>query len=128
MSTTQTTIAPSVKALQPKAVGERDVFKRTIAQRFDVPGTKYETVILHAELVPNATTGRHHHPGVESGFVTEGAGTMFADGQSPIPLNTGQSYTLPFGVTHEMKSGKQGMKVVAIWVVEKGEPVASTDN
>lgn len=128
MSTTQTTIAPSVKASQPKAVGERDAFKRMILQRFDVPNTKYETVILHAELVPNATTGRHHHPGVESGFVTEGDGTMFADHQSPIPLKTGDSYKLPFGVTHEMKSGKEGMKVLATWVVEKGEPVASNDN
>lgn len=126
MPATQTTIRPSAKATQVKVGG--DVFKRTILQSFDVPGTKYETVILHAELAPNATTGRHRHPGVESGFVTEGEGTMYADQQSPIPLKTGDSYRLPFGVTHEMKSGKHTMKVVATWVVEKGKPVASTDN
>ena len=121
---TQTSIAPSVKA----PAGAREAFKRTILQRFDVPGTKYETVILDAKLVPNATTGRHRHPGVESGFVTEGEGTMFADHQSPIPLKVGDSYKLQFGVTHEMKSGAHGMKVIATWVVEKGEPVASTGN
>ena len=128
MSATQTTIAQSTKTPPPKTVMKGDVFTRTILQRIDVPGTKFETVILYAGLVPNASTGRHHHPGVESGFVTEGEGTMFADNQSPIPLKTGDSYKLPFGVTHEMRSGIQGMKVVATWVVAKGEPVATTDN
>jgi len=37
--------------------------KRTLLQKFDVPGSNYETVIGLAEIVPNATIGRHTHPG-----------------------------------------------------------------
>ena len=41
--------------------------KRTPLQKFDVPGTNYETVVGIAEIVPNVNIGRHTHPGLESG-------------------------------------------------------------
>jgi quercetin dioxygenase-like cupin family protein len=130
MSITQTTVAGATTGsagpqLTKGGVGEPQGFKRTIQQRFDVPGTNYETVIVFAELAANATTGRHQHPGIESAFVTEGDGTIFVDKQSAVALRAGQSYKLPFGVAHEMKSGPRGMKAVATWTIEKGKPIAS---
>ena len=100
-------------------------FKRNIVESFDVPGTKYETVLVFAELTANAATGRHQHPGIESGYVVAGSGKMFADGQPPIELRAGQAYRIPFNAKHEMQSGANGMTVVATWILEKGKPVAT---
>ena len=33
--------------------------KRTLLQKFDVPGTNFETVIGVAEIVPNVNIGKH---------------------------------------------------------------------
>ena len=40
--------------------------KRTPLQKFDVPGTNYETVIGIAEIVPNVLIGKHTHPAPSS--------------------------------------------------------------
>ena len=130
MSTPQTTVvgamARSQAAQKYKGAVEPQGFKRAIQQRFDIPGTNYETVIVFAELGPNATTGRHQHPGIEGAFVTEGDGTLIVDQQTPVALSAGQSYKLPFGATHELRSGSHGMKAVATWTIEKGKPFATS--
>jgi quercetin dioxygenase-like cupin family protein len=99
--------------------------KRTPLQKFDVPGTSYETVIGIAEIVPNVTIGRHTHPGPESGYVLDGEITLMIDGQAPVQVKTGQSYQVPPGAPHDAKSGASGAKVLATYVVEKGKPLAS---
>ena len=77
-------------------------------QKFDVPGTNYETVIGIAEIVPNVNVGRHTHAGPESGYVLEGDFTLLVEGQPP--------------------PGDKGAKVIATYVVEKGKPLASPAN
>ena len=57
--------------------------KRTPLQKFDVPGTSYETVIGIAELPPNAMIGKHTHFGTESGYMLQGEITLLIDGQPP---------------------------------------------
>lgn len=99
--------------------------KRTPLQKFDVPGTSYETVIGIAEIVPNVNIGKHTHPGPESGFMLEGAMTLLVDGQPPKELKAGDSYVVPPGAVHDAKTGAAGAKVIATYVVEKGKPLAS---
>jgi quercetin dioxygenase-like cupin family protein len=99
--------------------------KRTPLQKFDVPGTNYETVIGMAEIVPNVNIGRHTHPGPESGFMLEGDMTLLVDGQSPLEVKAGQSYKVPPGAVHDARTGARGAKVIATYVVEKGKPLAS---
>jgi quercetin dioxygenase-like cupin family protein len=99
--------------------------KRTPLQRFDVPGTAYETVIGLAEIAPNVSVGRHTHPGPESGYVIEGAFELLIDGETPRMLKAGDSYKVPAGVVHDAKTGPEGAKVIATYVVEKGQPIAS---
>jgi hypothetical protein len=55
----------------PPATDQAQSIKRIPLQRFDVPGTAYETVIGIAEIAPNVTIGRHTHPGPESGYLLE---------------------------------------------------------
>lgn len=99
--------------------------KRTPLQKFDVPGTSYEAVIGIAEIIPNANIGRHSHFGVESGYVLEGELSLMVDGQPAKLLKAGDSYQIPAGVIHDGRSGPQGGKVIATYVVEKGKPLAT---
>jgi quercetin dioxygenase-like cupin family protein len=102
--------------------------KRTPLQKFDVPGTSYETVIGIAEIAPNVSVGRHTHPGPESGYLLDGEFTLLVEGQAPRALKTGDSYQVPSGAIHDAHSGPKGAKVIATYVVEKGKPLASPAN
>jgi quercetin dioxygenase-like cupin family protein len=99
--------------------------KRTPLQKFDVPGTNYETVIGIAEIVPNVNVGRHTHPGPESGFLLDGDLVLMVAGQPDKMVKTGESYQVPSGAVHDAKTGPKGAKVIATYVVEKGKPLAS---
>ena len=113
-------------ASQPPAMTQQtETIKRTPLQKFDVPGTAYETVIGIAEITPNVTIGRHTHPGPESGYMLEGEMVLMIDGQPDRTVRTGESYQVPSGAAHDAKTGAKGAKVIATYVVEKGKPLAS---
>jgi quercetin dioxygenase-like cupin family protein len=113
-------------AAQPPAMTQQtQTIKRTPLQKFDVPGTAYETVIGIAEITPNATIGRHTHPGPESGYMLDGEMVLMIDGQAEKTLRAGDSYQIPAGAVHDGRSGPKGAKVIATYVVEKGKPLAT---
>ena len=99
--------------------------KRIPLQRFEVPGTPFETVIGIAELAPSVAIGRHTHPGLESGYVMAGSFELLIDGQAPRLLKVGDSYQVPPGAVHDAKTGAEGAKVIATYVVQKGQPLAT---
>lgn len=99
--------------------------KRSVLQKFDVPGTGYETFVATAEVGPNTNIGRHSHFGPESGYMLEGEMTLFVDGQPARTMKVGESYQIPAGAIHDGRSGPQGAKVIAVYVVEKGKPLAT---
>jgi quercetin dioxygenase-like cupin family protein len=109
----------------PVATNQTQNIKRIPLQRFDVPGASYETVIGIAEIAPNVSVGRHNHPGPESGYLIEGSLELLIDGQSPRLVKTGESYQVPPRAVHDAKTGSEGAKVIATYVVEKGQPIAS---
>lgn len=117
-------LALSAQQLTPITQGSPTI-KRTPLQKFDVPGTSHETVIGIAEIVPNASIGRHTHPGPESGYLLDGELVLLIDGQPSRPLKAGDSYVIPPGAVHDGKSGEKGAKVIATYVIEKGKPLAS---
>lgn len=118
--------ATSLHAQQlPAAANQTANIKRTPLQKFDVPGTNYETVIGMAEIVPNVNIGKHTHPGPESGFMLDGDMTLLVDGQPPLAVKTGESYKVPPGAVHDARTGAKGAKVLATYVVEKGKPLAT---
>ena len=109
----------------PAAVNQTQNIKRIPLQRFDVPGTAYETVIGIAEIAPDVTIGRHTHPGPESGYLIEGGFELLVNGEQPRQLKAGNSYVVPPNTLHDAKTGAAGAKVIATHVVEKGKPLAS---
>lgn len=116
--------ATAIVALALTGVASAQI-KRTPLQKFDVPGTSYETVIGMAEIAPNVLIGRHTHPGPESGYMLEGEMVLMVQGQPDKVVKTGESYQIAAGVPHDAKAGPAGAKVIATYVVEKGKPLAS---
>src|SRR5215472_17797606 len=84
----------------PSMTQQTATIKRTPLQKFDVPGTSYETVIGMAEIVPNVNVGRHTHPGPESGFMLEGEMVLLIEGQPAKTVKVGESYQVPSGAIH----------------------------
>lgn len=109
----------------PVAAAQTQNINRIPLQRFEVPGTAYETVIGIAEIGPNVSIGRHTHPGPESGYVIEGGFELLVEGQPPRVLKAGESYKISAHTIHDARTGADGAKVIATYVVEKGQPLAS---
>ena len=109
----------------PAATNQTQNIKRIPLQRFDVPGTAYETVIGIAEIAPSVAIGRHSHPVPESGYLIEGGFELLIEGEQPRQLKAGDSYVVPPNTTHDAKTGAAGAKVIATYVLEKGKPLAS---
>ena len=55
----------------------------------------------------------------------EGEISLLIDGQPPKTIKAGESYQIPAGAIHDGKSGPQGGKVIATYVIEKGKPLAT---
>lgn len=117
-----TALPATLVAQQPAAP---PAIKRTPLQKLDVPGDNYEVITGLAEIAPNVNIGRHKHPGAETGYVLEGELTLLVDGQPPLALKTGESYKVPPGAIHDARSGKSPAKVLAVYIVEKGKPLAT---
>ena len=90
-----------------------------------VPDSGYETVIMLVELAPNVNTGLHTHPGFDAAYCVGGELTVLERGQSSKPIRVGESWHVRPGVVHEVKAGGQGAKVLAMYVVKKGKPLAT---
>jgi quercetin dioxygenase-like cupin family protein len=98
--------------------------KRTPLQKVEFPDG-YETVTAIAEIPVGGASGRHTHPGAETGYVLEGELELVIDGKPPLKLKAGDSYQIPAGTVHDARaSGDKPMKVLGVYIVTKGKPLA----
>lgn len=110
-----TAAAPSSGALKRELVGRADV---------SVPGR--EAVVARVEVAPGGKAGRHTHPGDEISYVIEGESLLLVDGQPPRRVKAGETFIIPAGVVHDAHNdSSKPVKLVGIYVVEKGKPLAS---
>lgn len=106
------------------AIAQQTGIKRTPLQKLDFPAG-YNTVTAIAEVPAGGASGRHTHPGAETGYVLEGELELVIDGQPPKKLKAGDSYEIPEGAVHDAKaSGDKAMKVLGVYIVKAGEPLA----
>ena len=99
--------------------------KRTVVGKVEVPGSNYETVTATVEIAPGFKAGRHLHPGVVFALVTEGEFWLALDGQPEKTYKAGEQLTLPLkGIHNEGAVGSGPVKLIATYVVEKGQPLA----
>ena len=100
--------------------------KRTIVTQEDVATPGREAVVARVELEPGVVAGRHTHPGDEISYVLEGEGELLIDGEAPRRVKAGDAFVIPAGKVHDARNvGGTVMKLVGVYVVEKGKPMAS---
>ena len=116
------------------AMGERllsaqqEPIKRTVLLKTDLAGIEgKEGVVVLAELAPGAATGKHYHPGDELLYVLEGSLILEQEGKPPVTLKVGDVAHNPAKLPHNGKntSTTAPAKAVVVYVVEKGQPLAT---
>jgi quercetin dioxygenase-like cupin family protein len=114
--------AASVGALFSQNPG----IQRTVVHKADVSVPGREAVIARVEIAPGARAGRHTHPGDEISYVQEGEGEILIEGQPPRNVKAGDGFVIPAGAKHDAhNTGSSPLKLVGVYVVEKGKPLAT---
>ncbi|OEZ58115.1 cupin domain-containing protein [Duganella sp. HH105] len=117
-----------IAVLLAAAVGPAQAsgIRRTVVQKADVSVPGREAVVARVELDAGATAGRHTHPGDEISYVLEGEGELRIDGEDPRRVKAGESFVIPAGTIHDaLNVGSGTLKLVGVYVVEKGKPLAT---
>ena len=105
------------------AIAQQTGIKRTPLQKLDFPAG-YTTVTAIAEVPAGGAAGRHTHPGMETGYVLEGELELVIDGKPPMKIKAGESYQIPEGAVHDAKADDKPFKVLGVYIVKAGEPLA----
>ena len=108
------------------AAAQAQGIKRTPVTRADLSAPGTEAVVMKVELDAGASAGRHTHPGDEISYVTEGEGELLIDGEPPRRLKAGEAFVVPAGKVHDARNlSAAPMRLVGVYVVEKGKPLAT---
>ena len=117
-------VAPQANA-QSAPVSPSPV-KRTVISRIDVPNSTYEVITAILEIAPGFKAGKHIHPGIVSGYVTEGQFWLAIEGQPEKILNPGDGAPVPDRAVHnEGAVGDKPLKAIVTYVVQMGQPLVT---
>ena len=99
---------------------------RTIVTKADVSVADREAIIARVDIAPGGVAGWHTHPGDEVSYVLEGEAVLLVAGRPPRKVLAGEGFVIPAGAVHNaMNEGKTTAKLVGVYTVEKGKPLAS---
>jgi quercetin dioxygenase-like cupin family protein len=108
------------------ALAQNPGLRRTVVTKADVAAPGREAVVARVDVDPGAYAGRHSHPGDEISYVLEGEGELLVDGQDPRRVKAGEAFVIPAGTIHDAHNvGSATMKLVGVYVVDKGKPLAT---
>jgi quercetin dioxygenase-like cupin family protein len=100
--------------------------KRTPIGKTEVPGANYEVISATVEIAPGFKAGRHFHPGIVQAQVLDGEFMLAIDGQAEKIFTAGQSLEVPLKAIHyEGAVGAKPAKLIAVYMVEKGQPLVN---
>jgi quercetin dioxygenase-like cupin family protein len=107
-------------------VAQQTGLTRTVLQRVDDPASsKHEAVMASVELQPGASAGAHKHPGVEIGYILDGSVVIEHAGRPAVTKKAGEYFQIDAAATHNARNTtKTPVKLLAIYLVEKGKPLA----
>lgn len=121
-----TLIAAALTLTAGTLLAQASGLTRTMVGKGDVSVPGREAVVARVEVAPGAKAGRHTHPGDEISYVMEGEATLLIDGQAPRTVKAGESFVIPAGVIHDAHNTTNApIKLVGVYVVEKGKPLAT---
>lgn len=101
--------------------------KRTTLQTVDEPGApNYQAVMAIAEIPPGMSSGRHKHPGIELAYILDGSMTVEKDGQPTTTVKAGDALVNKGEIHNAKNTSAKPVKILAVYLVEKGKPMAET--
>jgi quercetin dioxygenase-like cupin family protein len=107
-------------------VAQAPGIKRTFIQQEDISMPGREARIAQVEIAPGSSAGRHTHPGEEISYVIEGVMEVEVEGRPVKVVKAGESFIIPMGAKHNAHNkGTVPVKLVGVYLVEKGKPVAT---
>ena len=107
-------------------IAQNPGIQRTVVQRKDISVPGREAVVARVEIAPGSSAGRHTHAGEEISYVMEGELEVLVEGQAPHSFKTGEAFVIPAGARHDAHNkGTVPVKLAAVYVVEKGKPLAT---
>lgn len=124
--TDQNTSASS--AGSPDADELRGRLKRTEIQHVSssIPGRDIVQVLT--EIPVDVSSGWHHHPGEEVGYIVAGTVRMEREDRTTQVLNAGDGFLIPPGVPHNATDlGPDTGRMLSTYIVEKGQPIATLE-
>jgi quercetin dioxygenase-like cupin family protein len=78
------------------------------------------------EISPGVRSGRHTHPGTVVANIQEGVLTLDHEGRPTATYKAGDAFIAEAGKIHEdINNGTTPVKLIAVYVVEKGKPLTS---
>src|SRR5215471_15318244 len=111
-------------ALAPVAAQAQGITRQPL-QTTDFPAG-FQTVTGIATVAPGACAGLHTHPGLETSYVLEGEVTIKIDGKPDQKMKVGDSFQIPISGKHDACNVSTApAKVLAVYIIEKGKPLAS---
>lgn len=127
MSPAQHVIAALILSLAAAAApAQSPGLHRTLVHTADVAAEGREAVVARVEIEPGVVAARHTHPGDEISYVLEGEGELLIDGEAPRKVKAGEAFVIPAGKVHSARNtGAATMRLVGVYVVDKGKPLAT---
>ena len=104
------------------------VLKRTEVQHTgsSIPGRDIVQVLT--EIPVGVSSGWHHHPGEEVGYIVAGTLRMQRRDADTRVLNTGDGFLIPPGVAHNATDiGTETGRMLSTYIVETGAPVSTLE-
>jgi len=100
--------------------------QRTFIQQEDISMPGREARVAKVEIAPGSSAGRHTHPGEEISYVIQGEMEVEVEGKPVQKVKAGESFIIPNGAKHNAHNrGSVPVKLVGVYLVEKGKPVAT---
>jgi quercetin dioxygenase-like cupin family protein len=94
-------------------------------RRLDVPGAPDKIIVVEMnEFKPGESLDRHSHPGIEQGYVIQGA-TVQQPGKDPMMFPTGTLLSNMPDVVHGGFTvvGDTSLKAFSVYVIDRNRPL-----
>lgn len=102
--------------------------KRTEVQHAgsSIPGRDIVQVLT--EIPVDVSSGWHHHPGEEVGYILSGTVRMERQDGDTHVLHAGEGFLIPPGVPHNATDlGPELGRMLSTYIVETGKPIATLE-
>lgn len=79
-----------------------------------------QAMLSFVDIEPNAVGSLHDHPEEQWGVMLEGSGVR-VQGDAEIPVKKGDFWRTPGGVSHSLRAGPDGCRVLDIFSPPRGD-------